>query len=246
LEASLAALGSPGHIAIVFAIVFVAAVVQVGLGMGFGLTAAPLIALLNPELVPASILILGLLTATWGSWRERDGIVWNEVGIGILGRGAGVIAGTIIIASLSDRKTFMLVFGVTIAIAVALSLSGWRIAFSRWSIAGMSALSGVMGTITSVGAPPMALVYQHQPASTARPTMATFFAFGCAFSLTGLYFAGWLGTREVLLAATMFPALIAGIFTARILSGRFDARYRPALLAISGVAAAILVVRGLT
>ncbi len=246
MDIGFAALGSPWLAVAVFAIVFAAAIVQVGLGMGFGLTAAPLLALLNPDLVPAPTLFLGLLTASWGAWRERDSIAWDEVGFGLIGRATGVLAGTAILASLADRNAFMLVFGTLIAIAVALSVSGWRIAFSRVSVAAMSGVSGVMGTITSVGAPPMALVYQHRPARTARPTLATFFGFGCAFSLTGLYAAGWAGLHDLALAITMLPAMLTGIVAARFLGGRFDKRYRPALLAISGMAAIVLIVRGLT
>jgi uncharacterized protein len=140
----------------------------------------------------------------------------------------------------------MLVFGTLIAIAVALSVSGWRIAFSRISVAAMSGVSGMMGTITSVGAPPMALIYQDRSARTARPTLATFFAFGCALSLVGLYATGWAGPHDLALAITMLPAMFAGIVAARFLRGRFDARYRPALLAISGMAAIVLIARGLT
>ena len=40
-------------------------------------------------------------------------------------------------------------------------------------------------------------------------------------------------------------AMIAGTATARLLRGRFDRRYRPAMLLASAVAALILIVRGL-
>ncbi|MGI9401798.1 MAG: TSUP family transporter, partial [Rhizobiaceae bacterium] len=95
-----AATGSVWLIAAIFLVVFLAAIVQAGLGMGFGLLAAPLLALVNPELVPAPSLILGFLTAAWGAWRERGGIVWNEVGIGVIGRAAGVGIATFVLANI--------------------------------------------------------------------------------------------------------------------------------------------------
>ncbi len=245
MDTSLALLGSPWIIVAVFVIVFVAAIVQVGLGMGFGLTAAPLLALFNPELVPVPTLILGLLTALWGAWRERSSIAWSEVGLGVAGRAVGVAAGTVILFNLTDRKSFMLVFGAMIGLATILSLSGRRIAFSPKSVGAMSSLSGLMGTITSVGAPPMALIYQDRPAAIARPTLAAFFAFGCTFSLIGLHVAGWTDRQDILVAVLMLPPLFAGMFVARLLHGRFDARYRPALLFVSGLAATILIIRGL-
>jgi uncharacterized membrane protein YfcA len=238
-------LGSPWLVALVFVIVWFAAIVQVGLGMGFGLTAAPLLALLNPDLVPAPALVLGMLTASWGAYREREAIVWNEVLTGIFGRITGVAIGAFVLAAMTDGKTFMLVFGLMIGLAVILSVGGWKFAFSRLRLVGVSTLSGFMGTITSVGAPPMALIYQHRPPATARPTLAAFFALGCLFSLTGLAMAGRFGWHDLALAGWMLPPMLAGILSARYLGGRFDRRYRPALLAISGTAAVVLIIRGL-
>ena len=75
-------LAEPWLLAAITVIVFFAAVVQVGLGMGFGLTAAPLLALLDPDLVPAPTLFLGLATTSWGAFIERERINWREVGTG--------------------------------------------------------------------------------------------------------------------------------------------------------------------
>ncbi len=239
-------LASPLLLAIVLAIVFAAAIVQAGLGMGFGLTAAPLLALLDPQLVPAPTLFLGLATSSWGAFSERRAIRWNEVGISVVGRIAGVVAATFVLAALTDPQTFMLLFGIMIALAVGLSLAGWRMGFTPPRLAAMGLVSGVMGTITSVGAPPLAIVYQDRSSVDARPTLAAFFAIGCAVSLAGLYVSGWAGPGEFLLALLMAPAMIAGTVVARRLRGRFDRRYRPAMLAVSAAAALILVIRGLT
>jgi uncharacterized membrane protein YfcA len=131
-----------------------------------------------------------------------------------------------------------------VGLAVAMSVFGRRIAFTRPNLVGMSALSGLMATITSVGAPPLALIYQDRPAGEARPTLAAFFALGCLFALAGLTATGHAGLRDVALAALMLPPMLAGLWVARRLRGRFDRRYRPALLAVAGVAAVLLIVRG--
>ncbi|MEM7462278.1 MAG: TSUP family transporter [Pseudomonadota bacterium] len=241
----LTAIGSPWLIVVVFVIVFLAAIVQAGLGLGFGLLAAPLLALVNPELVPAPTLILGFLTAGWGVLRERQGIAWNEVGIGSIGRAAGVVVAAVILANITDRETFMLMFGLMIAIAVGLSVSGWRVPFSGASLISMGVVSGLMGTITSVGSPPMALIYQNHEAKNARPTMAAFFMIGCAFSLIGLAIAGWAGWQDLIFATLMLPPMLAGLAFVQVLGSRFDGHFRMFLLAISGLAAVVLIVRGL-
>lgn len=238
-------LAAPWLLAGALMIVFFAAIVQIVLGMGFGLTAAPLLALLDPALVPAPILALGVFTAGWGAWRERDGIRWPEVGLGTVGRFVGVLAGTAVLALVSDTDTFLLVFGLMIGLAVALSASGLKLPFNRLSLLAMCWISGLMGTITSVGAPPLALIYQHRQVGHARPTMSAFFSLGCLLSLAGLFASGWAGAEQLLLAAMLAPAMLAGLFAAGRLRGRFDARFRPLLLAISGTAAVMLVLRGL-
>lgn len=226
-------------------IVMVGAVVQSGLGMGFGLTAAPLLALIDPSLVPAPTLMLGFVTATMGALREPAGIAWNEVMIGSVGRVAGTAIATALLAIVAGSSLFDLVFGLLVGCAVLLSLAGWRLAFNRASLTAMCFVSGLMGTITSVGAPPLAIVYQDRPAATARPTLAAFFAVGCAISLIGLHLAGWAGLRELSLAALMAPPMVAGSLLSVFLRGRFDRRYRPALLVLAGIASLMLIVRGL-
>ncbi|MFP1630487.1 TSUP family transporter [Zhengella sp. ZM62] len=237
---------APWVAAAVVLIATVAAVVQFGLGMGFGLTAAPLLALIDPELVPVSTLYLGFAASAWTAFDERRAIVWPEVWTAAIGRLAGVLVATAVLVWISDRKAFSLVFGLMVGLAVILSVAGWRLRFGRASLLSMAAVSGLMGTITSVGAPPLAIVYQDRPAAQARPTLAAFFAIGCVLSLAALYLSGWAGLRDLALALIMVPGMLAGWIIARLLAGRFDRRYRPALLAVAGIAAVILVIRGLS
>ena len=81
-----------GAVLLIAGVIVLGSVVQVGLGLGFGLTVAPLLALIDPALVPAPTLYLGMLTAGWAAFAERHAIVWREVNIATAGRVAGVIA----------------------------------------------------------------------------------------------------------------------------------------------------------
>lgn len=239
-------LGAPGLLALVLLVVFAASVVQFRLGLGFGLMAGPLLAVIDPELVPAPVLIVGFATATLGAWRERHAILWGDVLIGAAARVVGVVLVTLVLARLTDRDTFGLIFGLLVGAAVLMSLAGLRLRFSRPALFAMSVLSGIMGTITAVGAPPMAIIYQDRPPAQARPTLAAFFAVGCIASLTGLYASGWAGRRDLWLALFMLPGILAGLAVSRRLGGAAgDRRYRAALLAIAGAAACILIGRGL-
>ena len=70
----------------------------------------------------------------------------------------GTFAGAYAITRL-DNGAMSVVLGVLVLLAVAISLSGWRAADDVDPRRGRHGV-GVMGTMTSVGGPPMALVYQ--------------------------------------------------------------------------------------
>ncbi len=237
-------LSSPTLVIAIFAIVLAASIVQAGLGMGFGLASAPLLALIDPELVPGPVLIIAVVTSIWAALRERGSINWGELRIGIGGRLVGVVVGSFLLSRLADPGLFTLVFGLMIGCAVILSVSGWKLTFNAVTLFIMSSFSGLMGTITSVGAPPMALIYQGRSSKEARPTLAAFFSIGSALSLLGLIVSGWAGWEDFFLAALMVPPMLLGTLIARRLHSGFDRRFRPLLLGMAALAATILILRG--
>ncbi|MEM7070760.1 MAG: sulfite exporter TauE/SafE family protein [Pseudomonadota bacterium] len=227
-------------------VIFIAAYVQTILGIGFGLTASPLLALIDPQLVPVSALFLSGITAMIGGWNERTKINWTQVSIGVCGRIAGCIIAVVMLALIVGKSNFELIFGVFIAFAIILSIGGWQLKFNRINLLLMSTLSGLMATITSVGAPPMAMIYQAQNPVQARPTLASFFAFGCLISLVGLMVSNWASDQAFILAFLLAPAMFAGIFVARKFPYKMMVhRYRIYLLSIAGIASIILIYNGL-
>ena len=227
-------------------IVLAGSVVQAGLGMGFGLTVAPVLALIDPVLVPVPALFMGTATAIVGALGERPNIVWQEVGIGMAGRATGIVTGAFVLLQMTSNSTFSLVFGTIILCAVGLSLAGWKLALTLRNLLAMGFVSGFTGVITSVGAPPLALIYQHRPAIETRATLAAFFAFGGIASLTMLYASGWAQLSHLWIAMFMAPSAIAGTLIGRRLRGKFDRRYRHFLLGIAALAAVLLIIRGLS
>lgn len=227
-------------------IVFSGSVVQAGLGMGFGLTVAPVLALIDPVLVPVPALFMGTATAIWGAVGERANIVWKEVGIGMAGRASGILIGTFVLLQMTSRSTFSLVFGIIIMFAVGLSLAGWRLPLTIRNLMAMGFVSGFTGVITSVGAPPLALIYQHRPATETRATLATFFAIGGMASLSVLYVSGWANLSHLWIALFMVPPAFVGTVIGRRVRGRFDKRYRHFLLGIAALASVLLIIRGVS
>lgn len=227
-------------------IIFFATVVQVAMGIAFGLIAAPLLAVIDIAFVPVPVLLLTFSTSVAAFWGERKGVKWPELRSAVTGRIIGSIVGVVILSMIPGEKTFMLVFGLIIALAVLFSVSGLPIPFNLRAVGLAGTVSGFTASITGVGGPPMAIVYQNKSAGYARPTLQTFFALGSFFTLCILGLSGQIKPADIMLAFLLLPALFTGFFVGPLTRPFFDKRFRPFLLASAAIASFVLIIRGLS
>lgn len=226
-------------------VVCAATIVQLNIGMGFGMTAGPLLALLDTSLVPVTGLALSSISAIIGAYLTWRDIQWRDLRFAISGRLIGSLIAVSILLLLPNQQSFMIAFGLLTAFGLALSMSGLKFPFNGKSLLFAGTLSGTMGTITSVGAPPLALIYQDQKPIPSRATLTAFFAFGCVLSIVILMLAG-LGTwREITTALLLLPATALGVVLAKPLRPFVDRRYQVFLRIIAAIAAFMLIWRGL-
>ncbi len=126
-------------------------------------------------------------------------------------------------------------------LGIALSLVGARVPIAPGSLFGAGTLAGVMGTLTAVGAPPMALLYQHEPQRRSATMQNVFFLWGMLVSLLALTVAGLVGARHLFFALALLPAAALALVLAQRLAGRVaGAAIRPWALSLSGLAASVL------
>jgi uncharacterized protein len=105
----------------------------------------------------------------------------------------------------------------------------------------------VRGTATSIGGPPLALLYQHHEGPVLRSTLAVTIGIGTVISLGGQALAGAVAGWQVLLALSLLPGIAAGLILGRVASRRLDERWlRPAVLAFATAAAVLAIWRGLS
>ena len=99
-------------------------------------------------------------------------------------------------------------------------------------------LSGFMGTSTSIGGPPIALVLQHQENDFIRATLAAFFVVSCLLSLIMLTIVGRFGVDHILISLPLLPATLAGYWVAmqtlHLISHQNLRRYSLFLCAVAG------------
>lgn len=231
--------------AFAFAVVAVAAIVQGAAGLGFGVVAAPILAIIDPVMVPGPLLVLALCLSILVAWRERTHIRYAELAAALSGRIPASFLGGLTVGLLPQQH-FLLLFALMILAAVGLSLSGWKLATNKRNLFAAGAASGYMGTITSVGAPPMAIVYQRVPGPELRATMAAFFVVGAAISIGALAAFGAFGWTDLVLSVKLIPAMILGFAVSGSMVAIIDRGYaRTAILTLCTASAGALLVKAL-
>jgi uncharacterized membrane protein YfcA len=217
------------------------AILQTGVGLGLGLVASPVVAFLDPSLMPGAMLIATTALPAFtlaAEWRHVD---WRGLAWGLPGRVPGSAIGAWVVATL-DPAMLGAAVGAMVLVAVGLSLWRLRVRITPATLFTAGVVSGAMGTATSIGGPPMALLYQNEQAGRVRATLAGYFLFGAAISLGALAVGGQLDARQVEAGLWLLPFVVAGFAAGRRVAGFVDAgRMRAALLAVVGVSGAALI-----
>ena len=223
----------------------IGATLQGSVGFGMGLLASPILILIDPRFVPAPILLATLVLTTFMTWRERHAVDTDGLRWAVVGRVLGTTAAATVLAVLpQDRMS--IVFGSLVLLAVLMSVSGLRFRPARSVLMVAGALSGIMGTIASIGGPPMALVYQDSAGDRLRATMSGFFWVGTTMSLTALWVVGRFGLYEIGLTMILLPSMMVGYVISRWTKGVVDqGRSRTAVLLVATAAGVVVIARQL-
>jgi uncharacterized membrane protein YfcA len=226
--------------------IVLASCMQASIGFGMGMLAAPVVAIVDSSLIPGALITLAALLTVLVVMREHEHIDLNGTGWALVGRVPGTIAGALLLAALPERALALMLAGVVLA-GVALTSVGWIPQPRRRNLVVAGAASGVLGTATAIGGPPMALVWQNNDGARLRGTMSGFFLVGSVLSIVVLAFTGAVNGHTLSSVATLIPAVAIGFLLSRLVNRVLDRnRQRWAAIAISAVGAAILIVQQLT
>jgi uncharacterized protein len=219
-------------------------IVQGAVGFGFALVAAPILMLLQPGLVPGPIIIAGLLLSMTMAFRERKSVDYQNIGWLFIGLLPGLAIGATLLSHLGEHSLSML-FGVLVLSAVGLSINGIQIKRqSRLTTLPAGILSGIMNITTSMGGPPIALLYQNESGPKFRGTLALFFFIGSLLTLAGLNQVGRMGEREFLEGLYLTPAVALGLLLAQPMAKWLDrGKTRTAVLSIAALAGVTVIIK---
>lgn len=234
---------SPVTLAAAIAVMAAASAIQATVGMGMALVSVPLLALIEPAFVPGPILLSSVVLTVAMAYRGRKALDSRDFGWSLVGLAAGTVAGAVVLAHVSGPSLPRL-FGALVLLAVAISISGVRIAPTRCAFLIGGAAAGMMGTMVGTHGPPIALVLQSARPDTIRAMLGAFFTVAGLGAVAALAAVGLFGARELGLAIVLLPGIAAGFFAAPLF-GRFvgGRAMRIAILAISAAGGVMLVLR---
>jgi uncharacterized membrane protein YfcA len=228
------------ELAVACAVIFAGSLLQGAVGFGVALVAAPVLVLIDPHLVPGPMSVVGLGLCILVAWRDRAAIDFGGIGWCLAGRVPGAVAGGLVLA-LADADTLAWLVAASVLVGVALSVRAPHWEPTRPALLAAGALSGLMGTATSIGGPPMALIFQHAEGVRLRANLAAFFVAGSVLSLAAIRAAGHLGADELSWSALLLVPTAAGFAVSGRATAWLDAgRTRPAVLAVCVASAVVL------
>lgn len=231
------------QIAAANAAVAIGAFIQSGTGFGMGLLAVPFLTLINPLFAPGAFLVASMFQNSLMVARNRKGLRVDWLRAILPGVVAGCSVATLVLTTIKGPAT-ELAIGVTILVAVAISVGGLRIAVNRVTLLIAGSLAGLMATLAGVPGPPLILVIQHEQGRQIRANLGLTFIAGSLASICALSVAGRFGLIHLLLGLSLLP----GILTGSLLSGPFarfldSAFLRPALLCLVSFGGLALILR---
>lgn len=231
-----------GAVAVAVVATVVGATIQGSIGFGMNLVTVPALALVVPEALPVTVIVLGIPISIGMFLYERADL--DRVGIAwiLLGRVPGTLLGAWVVAAVSSAVLQGLAGALVLTLVVVrVVMPPVRVGRDTQVLAGI--VSGLTGTAAGIGGPPLALLYQHQRGPTMRSTLAASFLFGTLLSIATLAFAGEAGGEQLAFGAALAPLVFAGSVAGRRLHRWLDAGWlRPAVLVFAALAAVVVLV----
>lgn len=221
------------------------ALVQGSIGFGAAMVAVPVLAFVVPDALPGAMIVAAVPLAFAMALRDRAGVDWSGVSWMTLGRLPGSALGAWTVSAVA-QGTIAVLAGGAVLVGVGASLFATAIPLTRLTKVTAGFASGAMGTATSIGGPPVALLYQHADGPVLRGTLAAGFTASTSISIIMLTLTGAVEVWQVALGAALIPGLALGLALSRPLARYMDKRWlRPAVLAFAAFTALLAIVRGI-
>lgn len=209
---------------------------QAAIGFGMALISAPIIVMVKPQWVPYIMAVMAL-TVSLNTVRDQfSDIQWRNMLSPMIARIPGTILGTWLLVVMSlQHLQIAVALMVMLSVFITMRLKPFPATNTNLGIAGF--VSGITGTTTSIGGPPIALVMQHSAGATARANLSLFFVYSCIISIAGYHMAGLMTPQTWLVGLSLAPIAFVGFWLGKRVQKFVDNRFRPILLTMCTLSA---------
>lgn len=226
-------------------IVGLGALIQSAIGFGLAVVAAPFVVLVEPALMPVSLLVCGFTLPLWELVRhERDidlRMLASAYGMRLLFTPVGVG-----LVAWAGAREIAVIVGIMILVVVAVSVTPHSVRPTVPNALAAGAVTGVAGTAAAIGGPFLAILLQHERPERIRSTLAAFFVLGSATSLTGLAVGGQVRPGDLLAGVIWVPFMAVGVWLGRPARRAVSpVRMRQVVLAFCTLASLVVIARAL-
>lgn len=227
-----------------FLVVMFGALVQTSIGFGISIVAAPILVFINPAWVPTSLLIAAISQLVPAFLQQRRGTQWRGLRIALLARIPGTLVGIGLLLVMTVSG-LMVMIGAATLIGVVLSLTKVRLMPTDRNLGWAGFVSAIMGTTTSIGGPPMALVMQHADAVHLRANLTAYFLVGALISFAAQWSAGYVTNASVLAGLLFVPASLIGFGLGSVVVRHIPVTaFRYGIIVLCGIAGTLALVQG--
>jgi len=221
----------------------VAATLQSTIGFGFAVLSVPVLLMIDPQLAPVPQLLCAVPLTLSMAWRERDALdlrgIWWVIG----GRLIGALLGLQLLM-VASKQLLDVVIALIVLAAVAAIAAVRRVPRTPFTEVAAGTASGVSSLVSSIGGPPLALLYRDASGGTLRSSMAAIFTIGLAITITTRAVAGEISRVDLEVAACLLPAVLLGFWSSRFFLGRVEGGgLKRAILVVASLAAVGLLAR---
>lgn len=203
-------------------VVLLGSMVQSTIGFGIAVVGAPVVVVVRPDLMPASLLICVFVLPLAQLLTGPRDIAWRPLGWALGARLLATPLGVLVVAA-TTPDVIALAVGVLILVTVLASVTAVDLRPSAPNAAAAGAITGVSATAASIGGPFLALVLQHERPQRLRATLAGFFLVGSAIAVGGLAVVGQVDRTDVVAGLTWVPFVLVGHLLARPMLSRIPA-----------------------
>ena len=127
---------------------------------------------------------------------------------------------------------------------MAILVSGAKLQRNPATELGVGIASGTFSLVSSIGGPPVALLYSDAKGPTVRASLAAIFAMGIVVTVSTRVATDEISSRDAVVALYLLPALATGFYLSRFLKDRVEGRpLRTTILIVATLAAVGLLTR---